>query len=260
MMLEINGYLERIIGSFIVILILLIVYGIVIHFLEKRFLKQNQLDGSSKSLTFIHLAIGFIRFIVISIGVIIILDINGINVSSLLASFGIIGIVIGFAVQDALKDIVKGIDIIMEDYFKVGQVVTIENVTGIVKSISFKTTVIQDLKTNNLVSIANRRIQVVQSISDVLNIDVPMPYEKTLKENEKVIGQLVDECFKMEGVETSEYMGLENLSDSYLLFRLRFTCSPYEKGVVRRQILRTLIQVLEKNDIKVPYNQIVIHQ
>ena len=84
--------------------------------------------------------------------------------------------------------------------------------------------------------------------------------KKPLKKNEKVIGQLVDECFKMEGVETSEYMGLENLSDSYLLFRLRFTCSPYEKGVVRRQILRTLIQVLEKNDIKVPYNQIVIHQ
>ena len=65
-----------------------------------------------------HTERDFKSYLLIIINIFAILQINGINVESILAGAGIIGIIFGFAVQDALKDIIRGMTILTDKYFQ----------------------------------------------------------------------------------------------------------------------------------------------
>ena len=97
-------------------------------------------------------------YVIIVITVLLILQINGINVSSLLAGVGIMGAVIGLAIQDWLKDIIRGTSILSDNYFSVGDIIRYNGIEGKVVVIGLKTTKIQELKTGYIKSIANRKI------------------------------------------------------------------------------------------------------
>jgi moderate conductance mechanosensitive channel len=79
-------------------------------------------------------------------GVIFIMTLNklGVNTAPLLASAGIVSVAIGFGAQSLVRDFVTGIFIIAENQYRVGDYVEIQNVRGIVRSITMRTTVIQD--------------------------------------------------------------------------------------------------------------------
>lgn len=71
--------------------------------------------------------------------VLIILQFFGINVASILASVGIASIIIGFALQDALKDTIRGIEIITSNYYEIGDVIKFGDNLGEVRSITIRT-------------------------------------------------------------------------------------------------------------------------
>ena len=107
----------------------------------------------------------------------IILNIYDVDVTSLATGVGVAGIIFGFAIQDALKDIIKGIDIISDSYYRVGDIIRTNGYTGKVLAIGIKTTRIEDIYEKNIVSISNRNIEKVEVLSHMINIDIPLPYE-----------------------------------------------------------------------------------
>ena len=86
-------------------------------------LKKNSTDGKKK--TIVNLINNIIKFIVALLGIIIILETYGIDTKSLVASFGVAGLVAGLALQDLLKDLIVGILIIFEGEYSIGDWVTI---------------------------------------------------------------------------------------------------------------------------------------
>ena len=88
----------------------------------------------------------FIKYAFFIIVFILILQINGIDVSSMVAGLGVVGIIVGFIVQDAFKDIIRGVGIISDNYFKVGDIVKYDSIEGKVISLGIKTTKIQDIR------------------------------------------------------------------------------------------------------------------
>ena len=248
---------EHIGESVLLIIILFILYKIVIYIFHRRLLALPFFQ-SNRPKTFILMFTSFIRFLFIFVGIVALLDIYGIDMKSVMASVGVIGIIIGFAIQDALKDIVKGIDIITENYYHVGDVIEVNHEVGVVKRIGIKTTIIQDIDTQNMISIANRNIQMVKVVSTQLNIDIPMPYELSLSKAEMISNEIVEICLKMEEVHSCEYLGIQEYKDSCANYRLRIHCDIPTKFQTRRQVLRTIVEVLEKYDIKIPYQKIEI--
>ena len=171
-----------------------------------------------------------------------------------------IGIILGFAVQDALKDIIKGIDIIADNYYQVGDVIKYEDITGKVISIGLKTTKLEDVNTFNIVSISNRNIEKVEVVSNLINIDVPISYEVSLDKAEKVINDIVESIKKHEGVNKCEYRGVNDLADSSIKYQIKVYCNPVNKVQIRRDSLRYILVGLDKHHLSVPYNQIDVHQ
>ena len=255
-----NQWIVRLISSLLVILFSVLFYNFFEKIIFQRIRKNHKgLFSDKKFNTYIKMIKNISKYIFIMIVAFIILKIYGVNISSLLAGIGIIGIIIGFAIQDALKDIIKGFDIVSDSYYQVGDVIHYDTITGKVLSIGLKTTKVEDIYSLNIVSISNRNIEQVEVVSHLINIDIPLPYELKLKEAEEVVLSIVSKIQKDKEIEKVEYRGINSLGDSSILYQIKVYCSPDRKVQKRRDALRCIVEVLEEKHIDIPYTQIDIH-
>lgn len=251
----------NLIRSIVIIIVSIVIYNVIIFLITKISEKgTKKILNTKKGKTYIKLVKSIIRYIFIIITLLVLLQANGIDVSSMLAGVGIISVIIGFAVQDALKDIIKGFDIISDSYYQVGDVIKYGDIEGKVISIGIKTTKVEDVRSFNLISISNRNIEQVEVVSHLINIDVPMPYELKVEDAESVIMDIVSLVKSLNNVEECEYRGVNDLADSSVKYQIKVYCKPLDKMQVRRDSLRCVLLGLEKNNIAVPYNQLDIHQ
>ena len=257
--LENNDWVLKIIFSILVIIIAAILYKIIVKTVEKA-IERSRVFNNRRTKTYIKLIKSISKYIFIIIVLIIVLKVYGVDVTSMLAGIGIISVIIGLAIQDFLKDIIRGASILSDDYFSVGDVVKYKNIEGKVLVVGLKTTKIQDLATSNILSIANRNIEEIELLSNVIYVRVPIPYELKLKQQHKVIDDIVEIIKADDLIENCENVGLTELADSKIEYLLRVTLNPVNKLQVRRNTLEHIIEGLEKNNIDVPYNQIDIHQ
>lgn len=250
----------RIIQSLIMIVLSLIAYKFIVYFLNKSEKKSKiKLFTSNKGKTFINLMKSIVKSVLLILTILIILQINGVNVSSVLAGVGIFGVVFGLAIQDWLKDIIRGSSIISDDYFEVGNIVKYRNIEGKVIELGLKTTKIKDLSTGNIISIANRNIDEIEIVSNFIYVRIPIPYEVKLEKAEKAIDDILEILKNNKNVENCNYKGVAELASSSIEYLLEVECNPQYKLQVRRDTIKSILQGLEKNKIEVPYTQIDIH-
>ena len=255
-----NVWHIQIINSIIIIIVSIMLYKGIVFFLNKSEEKsKSKLFTSKKGKTYVKLMRSIIRYIFLIITVLVILQVNGINVSSVLAGVGILGAVFGLAIQDWLKDIIRGSSILSDEYFQVGDVVSFNGIEGKVLLIGLKTTKIQDMKTGNIISIANRKIEEIQIVSKLIYIRVPISYEVPLKRAENVMRIITEMIKENENVEGCRYLGVTELADSSVQYLLEVTCNQQYKLQVRRDALKSVLIGLAKSGISVPYTQIDVH-
>lgn len=252
--------INNIVNSAIVVLISIIIYNVV-HIIFAKGREKTTADKkiSKKNKTYFRVFSNMIKVFYIMFVILVVLKINGVNVDSILAGAGILSIVIGFAVQDALKDIVRGSTILSDNYFAVGDVVKYKDTMGQVISVGLSTTKIKDLITFNVISIANRNIEQIEVVSDSLDVMVPMPYDLKLADAEKVMNQIVDKVRELEGIIGVDYKGVSALGESSVNYYLNVHCEPIKRRQINRNVNGVILKTLEDNNIRVPYKQIDIH-
>ena len=256
-----NDLFMMIVKSLFSILISIIIYNIFVMIIGAGINKSGFGNLSEKKkATYLKMLKSIVRYVLLVINVLIILKIFGINITSMLAGVGIIGIIIGFAIQDALKDIIKGIDIIADNYYHVGDVIKYGDITGKVLSIGLKTTKLEDVYTFNIVSISNRNIEKVEIVSNLINIDIPISYDVKLVDAEEAVKDIVETIKAHKKVINCEYRGVNDLADSSIKYQIKVYCNPIDKVQIRRDALRYVLVGLDKHNLSVPYNQIDVHQ
>ena len=104
----------------------------------------SKTDRNRRIKTLDSIASAIISFIVWTTAIIMIMNLIGINTAPLLASAGILGVALGFGAQSLVKDFITGMFIIIENQYRVGDFVEIQNVKGIVKAVTMRTTIVQD--------------------------------------------------------------------------------------------------------------------
>ncbi|MBR3229998.1 MAG: mechanosensitive ion channel family protein [Bacilli bacterium] len=251
---------NRIISSIIVIIVSFIIYNLINNFIINHAGKGKiKFMISNKSETYIKLISSILRYVFLIVTVLIVLQINNVNVSSMLAGVGIVSVVLGLAIQDALKDIIRGFSILSDDYFSVGDVIKYKDIEGKVLVIGLKTTKVRSIINQNVISISNRNIEQAQVVSSQLDIEVPLSYDFSKKNAEKVIMECVNNIKNNIDVYSSEYRGISKLDDSSINYLIRIQCNPEVKPQIRRDSICEIVDTLEKNNIEIPYRQIDIH-
>lgn len=228
--------------------------------LFKRFAKKvldREQDASRRSNMLVSLNV--LKYVVVLVVGVVVLQMNGIDVAGLAAGLGIAGIVVGFALQDILKDLIMGASIAWDGYFSIGDVVRYKDYEGKVLSMNFKSTKIELTGNKNVVTISNRNISEVEVITGRCAVDVPVPYELSLVEARAAMQEISNRIASLEITTGCDVLGVQELADSCVTYRVRAFCDPADRPVVRRQMLACAQDVLEERGIEIPYNQLDVH-
>ena len=254
-----NVWVQRLIWSAIVILVSLLIYHVIARILSAKENKTSKIMSNKRNKTIVRMLKSIAAGVISIIAVLTLLEIYGINVTSMLAGVGIASIVIGFALQDSLKDIIRGFVIISDNYYEIGDVIKFGDNIRPVVSVTLLTTKIQDINTMNVVSIANRNIDQVEVDPGYVYIPVPMPYELKVEKAEEIMHEIVKKISRHTGINSVAYQGITKLDTSSLNYQIVITCDPANKLQMRRDCLRTIMTTFEEHKIHVPYNQLDLH-
>lgn len=222
--------------------------------------KPSKVISSKKRKTYLRMLRSIIAAVAVIIIVLIVLQLLGINVSSMLAGVGIASIVIGFALQDAMKDIFRGLEIVADDYYDIGDVIKYEDNFGQVLSINLRTTKIQDINTMNIVSIANRNIDKVEVSTGYIYLPVPFPLRIKPAAANTIMLEIAKSIQALPNVTSVLNQGTSNITNSSLNYQLQITCDPMNQLQVRRDSLGVVASTFAAHKILLPYNQLDLHR
>jgi len=253
---------KEVIGTAITLLLMYLAFSLVKVISNKILNKSKSEFEKKRRKTVIELAKTIAKVIICSIVIIVILDLFGVNVTSLVASLGVASAVGALALQDTLKDVIAGAAIIMDNYFVVGDCVRYNGFLGTVIELGLRSTKIESFDGEVLI-IANRNISEVTNLSQKTAsslIIAPVAYEEKVEKVEKIINEIIEEVLTWDTVKkNTTYIGINALKDSCIEYGIRLYCSPGKVWEYKRNILRLIKIKFDKNKIKIPYNQIEVH-
>ena len=235
------------------VLFSLIAWAMIRRFVRKVFGKTDKQSGA------LSIILNIIKYFFIILCVLLILQINGIDVTSAVAGLGIASVIIGLALQDALKDIIMGVNIISEEFFRIGDVIKVDNHVGRVTSMSLKSTRIVNAEEGYEVRICNRNIDRVFRYNDVLFVDIPLAYDESPEKIRAVFDDIVKEITTWKDVKKVEFLGLQEFQDSSIAYRLRVMVPPTKRADTKRRTLQTVDEHFRKNGITIPFPQLDVH-
>lgn len=247
---------NKLIISVIAIMLGTIIYLVINNFLTRVAKKRSH---TKKGKTYIKLLGNISKYIILIIVILFILQVNGINISSIIAGLGVVSVVAGLSLQDALKDIIAGFNIIVDEYFAIGDVLDVDGVVGKVYELGLKSTKLKDIYNQNILVIANRNIVKALLVSNQLDIDIPVGYGEKLEKVEKVIGDIVNDVKKVENVLKVDYKGVNEFADSAIMYKIRMDVKPEYQPETKRRVNRIIKLEFDKNGIEIPFMQIDIH-
>ena len=188
----------------------------------------------------------------------------GVDTMAILAGIGILGLIVGLGAQPLIADIIAGLFIVFEKVFDVGDIIVVDGFRGTVKEIGIRTTQIVDVGGNikiisnsDLKSIINMTNQLSLAICD-LNIEYGESLERVeaiLKDNLDAIREAIPDI-----KEGPFYKGVAELGDSAVVIRFVANCEEGAKYQVERDMNRQFKLLFDKNNINIPFPQIVVNQ
>lgn len=253
--------IKEVVGPILVVLVSIVVYLILKSIIDNVFKIKNKYVDKRKSKTINGLINNLIKYFIIVVDAVMILDIFGIDTKTLIASLGVVGLVAGLAVQDTLKDFIAGICIILENQYRVGDTITVKGFRGEVIDLGIKSTKIKAY-TGEVMIIPNHLIEEVINHSldkSVAIIDIPVSYDTDLDKLDLVLKNLFKDI-NINGMKSDiSILGLESYADSSIVYRVSVDTVPMMHYNVQRELRKLIKKELDKNKIEIPFPQVVIH-
>ncbi len=221
--------------------------------------KQEKTGLDNRNKTYSKLMGSSTKLVLGIIAVLWCLDIAGYNIGSIMAGLGLASVVVGFAIQDVVKDILRGISIVGDQFFQIGDVINYKGDQCEVISMGLRTTKVKSIASKNIISIANRHLEEAEIVSFYYFQKVPLPYDLTVYQAEKIVKDIVERVRKNENVDSCRYIGVTDLSESSIDYYIEVLSDPVYRRQVRRDTLRSILLGMEANHVTVPYNQLDVH-
>jgi small-conductance mechanosensitive channel len=208
--------------------------------------------------TFSGVAKGILSLMWISIGIAVILSIIGIQILPLLAGAGIIGIGISLASQNLIKDMINGFLVLFEDQYAVGDIIQVDDVSGLVEFISLRITQIRSAD-GRLITIPNSAIAIVENLSkdwSRVDLSIVISYDadvdRAIHLIEKVGKDLsTDPDWYTKILEPPQVLGVEDFSNAGITLRIWIKTQPLQPAVVGREFRRRVKQALDGAGISI---------
>lgn len=180
-------------------IILNLLRKVIDKFLGGRVVKKSDVNKNKIS-TISKALYSVIRIVIIFIAITMILDIFGINTSTLIATAGVGGVAIALGTQTLIADFIKGIFIILDDKIRVGEWIMAAGVEGEVEALDFRVTKVRDFD-GSLHIIPNSEITTVRNFNRgfmASEATFSVSYDTSLEEVKDMVAKVSNELSQME--------------------------------------------------------------
>lgn len=249
-----SAYSSKIVTFLVIIVVGYIVIKIITKLISRFF---DRVDFDRGVETFIENAAKVVLWIVF---LIILLSNLGVNVTGLLAGLGIMGIIVGFALQDTLGNLASGVFILFHKPFRVGDTVNIANVVGTVDKVGISACELTS-PDQVKITIPNRKIwgDVIQNYTSnptrtLFNLDVGISYGSDISKAIKVIKDIFREDKRIYK-DPEPQIVVKSLGDSAIVITARPTVSNSDYWPVYFDSIRKIKEEFDRNGIEIPFPQ-----
>ena len=217
--------------------------------------------------TLIKVIHGVVRVLAWLIGGMMIVSEFGVDIGPHLAAAGVVGIAVGFGGQYLIRDVIAGLFIILENQYRVGDVICITGTCGSVEHINLRLTIIRDLDgvvhhiPNGEVSIASNLTKQYSRV----NLDIGVGYSSDIEQVERVINQIgndlaTDVQWKDKIISAPQFVRVHDFADSSIVIKILGDTIPGAQWAVLGELRKRIKIAFDKEGIEIPFPQRVIHQ
>lgn len=214
--------------------------------------------------TICRLISSFLKYISVIAALYYCFALFGVDTKTLLASAGILTLVIGLGAKELVSDILAGLFIIFEGEFRVGDIVTIGDWRGTVQEIGVRTTKIMDAG-QNIKIFSNSAVSGVINMTkqySYVSCDVGIEYGESLERVEAILDtELPKIGERLSAIKDGPYYkGVVSLGDSSVVIRIVAQCAEADRAQLGRDLNREMKLLCDRHDINIPFPQIVLNQ
>jgi len=192
------------------------------------------------------------------------LSLFNVDVNTIVASVGVVALVVGFGAESLIADLVTGIFMLFENQYNVGDIVEVNGFRGTVKEIGIRTTCIMDTG-KNVKIINNSDMKNILNRSDNASIaaaTIDIPYSTDLEKLEARLPALMKEIYDRHSdvmLAEPRYIGVQTLGESGI--SLKFIVETEEDNIFStpRILNRDLLLGFRKLGVECPFPQVDVH-
>jgi small-conductance mechanosensitive channel len=222
--------------------------------------KESKEGLEKRTNTLLAIFKGMGRVLIIIVAIMMVLDEVGVPIAPVLAGFGVAGIAIGFGAQYLIRDLIAGIFIIMENQYRVGDVVRVADISGLVEYITLRKTVLRDLD-GILHHVPNGEIRTASNFTRHfarVNLDIPVAYGTDLDHAISVINRVgkelaEDEKWRKVIKSPPQALRVNNLGDSGIDIKILGDVKPMEQWAVTGELRLRLKKAFDDEGIEIPW-------
>ena len=229
-----------------------------------RTIFRAQIRKSDRRKTVVTLLDGLVKYGCAIAVIIFILKACGVDTDALIASVGVLTLIVGLGAQTLIADIIAGMFIIFENEFNSGETISIDGFRGKVMEIGIRSTKLIDAAGNikiinhsNIVNVVNLSRELSLAVVDCdFPYDVPIEHiERLFEKNFEGIKDRIPAI-----VEGPYYKGVTMYKDSNVTVKIVATCHEDDRFQVQRDLMREYRALLTNEGIDISYPQVVINQ
>jgi small conductance mechanosensitive channel len=190
----------------------------------------------------------------------------GVQIGPILAAAGVVGIALGFGAQNLVQDVISGFFLLLEDQVRVGDVVQLNDRSGLVEKITLRMIILRDFA-GNVHYVRNGKIDVVTNMTKEFSFyvfDIGVAYREDPDQVAAVIEAVGkdlqnDSRFKDDILAPVEVVGLDKFADSSMVLKGRFKTKPSRQWFVGREFNRRVKKKFDELGIEIPFPHVTLY-
>lgn len=251
----------------------------LLHFLAKRFIvklvrvtvtiDRHQTEAAEKQRedTLISIFIWTEQVVLVLMVIMLLLHEMNIPIGPMLAGAGILGLAVGFGGQYLIRDFFTGFFMILENQYRIGDYVGLDQTTGLVENISLRMTTLRDTD-GTVHHVPHGDIRRVSNFSKDfarINLNIRIGYHTNLEKVIEVVNNTGNELaqdpnWKEAILKPPQFLRVEDFLESGMVIKILGDTLPLRQWEVTGELRKRLKVAFDREGIEIPLPQRVVHQ
>ena len=259
----VSGALKAVLVLVVAWLIVWLVRRIIPRIIEAKIPKireESPDELASRSQTLSGVVVRTLSFVIWLVAGMMVLSVLGVNITPVIAAAGLAGLAVGFAAQSIIRDYFHGFFILMEDWYRVGEVANVAGIAGLVVQIGLRRTVLRDLN-GTMHVIPNGKIELASNMTRDwarVNLDISVGYGEDLGRVFEVINDVCtqlkeDPEFGPDLTADLKAVRVNNLGDHGIEIKVLGDAKPMKQWGLAGELRRRLKDRFDQEGIEIPW-------